>query len=298
MNISFARTLYYGSYLALVTLGVNSWWIYESGWSSLNAAVLAIHVFFLYMRFWEPYHIKIQHHKVENLPHKIAFFSDPHLGAFKKADFLEKIIKKLNHHDPDLVLIGGDFVHATREEDLEDLFRPLQKITCPLHVVLGNHDLPIEGENFTDEVYQALKNLKISVIDDQVIHHEDMQIVGLKDCWNGKLRTDLLPVGAEYHSARAEQCSAPTKTIILTHNPDRVLEFPANTQSDLILCGHTHGGQIRLPGIYKHMIPCQHDFDTGWHEVNGHKVFVSPGVGEHTLPLRLGVRPRVHIFTA
>ncbi len=283
MYILFAKFIYYGSYLSLITLGLNIWWITEAGWSSLNAALLAWHLLFLYMRFWEPYHIKIQHHEIENLPHKIAFFSDPHLGAFKKADFLEKIIQKINHQAPDLVLIGGDFVHATRAEDLEELLRPLQNITAPLHVVLGNHDLPLRGENFNDEVYETLKNLNISVIDDRVVQHENMQIVGLKDCWNGELREDLLRDEAAYK-------------IILTHNPDRVLEFSEDVSSDLVLCGHTHGGQIRIPKFYKYIIPCKHDFDAGWHEVKGHRVFVSPGVGEHTLPMRFGIRPTVHIF--
>lgn len=83
--------------------------------------------------------------------------------------------------------------------------------------------------------------------------------------------------------------------IVLTHNPDTTVKYK-NSIPDLTVTGHTHGGQIRLPYFYKKAIPCEYDFDRGLHENEFGKLFISTGIGEVGLPIRLGVPPVIDVL--
>lgn len=74
--------------------------------------------------------------------------------------------------------------------------------------------------------------------------------------------------------------------IVLTHNPDTVDRLPLDTV-DLVLAGHTHGGQIRIPYIYNFFIPTQGEYDKGFHAHPHADLFVSSGIGASILPLRM-----------
>ena len=84
-------------------------------------------------------------------------------------------------------------------------------------------------------------------------------------------------------------------SIVLTHNPDSIYEFP-KTDVDLVIAGHTHGGQIRLPFIYKYAIPCKYDFDKGFYYLRNMNIFVSPGLGMVGLPFRFLMPPEIDVL--
>ena len=81
----------------------------------------------------------------------------------------------------------------------------------------------------------------------------------------------------------------------MAHNPDTALEYE-NSIPDITICGHTHGGQIRIPFLYKQTIPCEGNFDQGLYETKYGKVFVTAGLGEVGLPMRLGIPPTIEIL--
>ncbi len=83
--------------------------------------------------------------------------------------------------------------------------------------------------------------------------------------------------------------------MVFTHNPDTTLSYRKNI-ADLTIAGHTHGGQIRLPLIYKFAIPCKGDFDQGLYQSTTGKTFVTSGLGEVGLPMRLGIPPVIDIL--
>jgi len=89
--------------------------------------------------------------------------------------------------------------------------------------------------------------------------------------------------------------------VLLTHNPDTAFEVPASINYDLMLAGHTHGGQIRIPGLYKKVIPTEYPFDKGLYRlaIDGQTrlVFVSPGTGMVGLPFRFNIPPQIDILT-
>ncbi|MFH1514360.1 MAG: phosphohydrolase, partial [bacterium] len=85
-------------------------------------------------------------------------------------------------------------------------------------------------------------------------------------------------------------------TIVLAHNPDTVYEFPEGVNVDLVLSGHTHGGQIRIPFLYKTQIPTIHPFDKGLYNVNDIPVYVTSGIGMIGLPFRFLIPPQIEIL--
>ena len=86
--------------------------------------------------------------------------------------------------------------------------------------------------------------------------------------------------------------------VVLTHNPDTTLDYKTNHYPDLTLAGHTHGGQVRIPYLYKKIIPVRGDvpWDQGLYKFKEHKVFVTSGIGEIGLPLRFLIPPAIDII--
>ena len=75
--------------------------------------------------------------------------------------------------------------------------------------------------------------------------------------------------------------------LVIAHNADAAHDYPRGSRADLTVSGHTHGGQIRLPFIYRWFIPTHHKFDQGLYHAGGYKVYVTSGTGMDVLPVRL-----------
>jgi len=88
---------------------------------------------------------------------------------------------------------------------------------------------------------------------------------------------------------------------LLTHNPDTAFKVPPSFDYDLMLAGHTHGGQVRIPGLIHKVIPTEYPFDKGLHtkQIAGHKrlIYVTTGTGMVGVPLRFNMPPRIDILT-
>jgi predicted MPP superfamily phosphohydrolase len=109
-------------------------------------------------------------------------------------------------------------------------------------------------------------------------------VYGLSDLWEGKMNVDVLR-SIEPHDL----------SVVLVHNPDSVSHFP-NHVADLVLAGHTHGGQVRIPFLYKQMIPSKQGYDRGWYTKDDMNIFVTHGLGEVGLPIRLLAPPEIVVI--
>jgi hypothetical protein len=262
--------------------------------------LILLSIIFIYARFIEPKILIIRHEalqihnqkkegEAQNKKIKIAIFSDMHLGVFKNALPLNKIIEALNKENPDIVIIPGDFVYHIKKEKIKQTFKELEKIKAPVYAVTGNHDVGEPGENVAPILRKTLKDLKIHIIDDKIekinIKGIDLTIIGFKDIWEKDIDLNLL------NNLKKED-----NVIVVSHNPDSVYEFPANSNIDLVICGHTHGGQIRLPFVYKLAIPTEHDFDRGFYKINNMNIYVTSGTGMVGLPLRFFIPPELIIM--
>lgn len=247
---------------------------------------------FVYARFVEPQIILVHDYEVENdnlKGMKIAVFSDPHIGTYKSSNFLERVVKKVNSENPDLVIIPGDFVYLMAKNGIKYQLEPLEDLIAPSYAVLGNHDLLESGEFSKEEMYGVLENLGIIMVDNRSFQinlgDQTITVAGIGSIF---AKDDYYE-----HLLDTDETSP---LLVVAHNPDSAFEIPEMVKVDLIIAGHTHGGQIRVPWLYKKVIPTEHQFDQGFYEVKGNQVFVTSGVGEVILPMRFMIPPSIDIL--
>jgi len=180
---------------------------------------------------------------------------------------------------------------------LDPLFATLKEIHGPIYAVLGNHDShelapPHGGDLPTAMVRDALTRAGVQLVDGRLADCGGVKIAGIGDLWTGN---------ADFRAALAYRGAAPL--VLLTHNPDLAYDVPRHL-SRLLLSGHTHGGQIRLPFIYRYVIPVKGPFDRGlltaaqWSDdpVARPDVFTTSGAGEIGLPMRLLNPPAIDLL--
>jgi len=221
---------------------------------------------------------------------RIAVLSDLHVGsAYIDERKVRLIVARTNQLQPDLIVILGDYVTGngrTSHRVEPEVFAPLLKdLHAPLGVysVLGNHDWWYNGQ----KVRRALEANGIKVLEDEVaaidVRGNSLWLVGLGDLWTRPQRIEetlaQVPEGAT--------------TIALTHNPDIFPQVPARV--NLMLAGHTHGGQVRLPLIGSVVESSRYGerYEKGHVVENGHDLFVTTGIGTSIVPVRFGVPPEI-----
>lgn len=267
--------------------------------------ILGIIGFFtvLYGAFVEPQIIVTTHHSVAfpaRQPLTIAVISDLHVGPFKGKRFVERVVKKVNATKPDLVFIPGDFLY-TSEAKLEDL-APLGNIHASfgIYAVIGNHDLGNIGENggtryknASDAIEKYLADMHIITLrgTSAIVHMPggDIAIAGMDD-----------PLFRNYELTQT-LASVPKDMplILLSHSPDIILNDQSK-RAQLIVTGHTHGGQIRLPfmgPLAKIPDRLGRQYDQGIFTIDADTTLaITRGVGESGVRARLFAWPEVMIL--
>lgn len=245
----------------------------------------------IYSVFIEPNRLVITHYTIPNQElHgiKIAFPSDIHIRPHQGKK-LARIVKLVNEQKPDIILSAGDFVsgHTKRSTmPIEDIAKGLSKMKSKygIYTVLGNHD----GWYGNARITKALEQNGISVLENENlklnINGKTVYLAGVEDMMTGN--PDI--------EKALNNTKAPT--ILLSHTPDI---FPLIEENvDLVLAGHTHGGQIRIPLIGPIFTASRyHDkYAKGLIEENGQKMIVSTGIGESILPIRFNCPPEIVII--
>jgi predicted MPP superfamily phosphohydrolase len=232
---------------------------------------------------------------------RIAQISDIHLDEYSEPSFLRSAVEKINALNPDMVLFTGDFVsegpasiHFARGAawqcaNILDGIKCAERYAC-----LGNHDLTVGA----DEVIAALIANHIPVLRNRCTPLERsggrLWLAGLDDPLNGGPRPDLA-IPKQIRNRPDEP------VILMCHGPDYVdnlLTDPAGSAVDLMLSGHTHGGQVRLPLIGPLTLP-----KMGQKYVQGHfqlgrlQLYVNRGIGTVGVPFRFDCPPELTLIT-
>ncbi len=232
---------------------------------------------------------------------RVAFLADTHHSAHVSLPYLERVVAMTNALRPDVILLGGDYVLRTWDDESPSSLpyvRPgigaLGALRAPRGVfaVLGNHD----GWGIhVGAIRAALAENGIPELRNRGVWLEAgagarLRLAGTEDFWTG--RPD---VNAALGDARDGDA-----VLLLQHNPDLV-ESLSDPRVGLVLSGHTHGGQIVVPGLgWAPRVPSRYGqkylrgFCRG---PGGHQVFVTRGVGTIGPPLRLGCPPEVALLT-
>lgn len=296
MSFTLILFIYYISYPLIIVYFFLLFKIYENREILNESFKIKIIIFFLffiftlfiYSRFIERNLIFQKSTNIKiGFQTKIVLISDLHLGLFKGPNFLKRVVKKINKiKNVDAVLIAGDFIYFP-SEDLNKLFEPLKDIKMPVYAVLGNHDSQKPGPPIAEELIRVLElnDVKVLFNETDVIPNTDIKIFGL-----GSYFANQDDISKLLNFSREDNL------IVMAHNPDSAMKY-RNLNADLTISGHTHGGQIRIPFIYKHTIPSNYFFNKGFYKLDsGNKVFVSSGIGEVGLPMRLGVPTIIDIL--
>lgn len=214
---------------------------------------------------------------------RVGLITDVHHSETMPADDVARAVTLLRDAQPDLVVLGGDYVTLGNRRfvgPVAELLAPLAGAAHGAFAVLGNHDddrdMPAALQR---EGFQVLKDQRTRV----TINGEQLDIAGVR-FWTRRA-TDL---------ARVLDGTSGT-TLLLAHDPRRLVEAAA-LDVQLVLSGHTHGGQVLLPGVGAvagRKFPVLSG--TGLHD--NATVFVSRGLGTVYVPIRFNCPPEVAVLT-
>lgn len=261
--------------------------------------VLIIGLVFAYARHIEPYATKKKEVTILS-PHvgnaaglTICLFTDTHFSEWYTPEHFIKAVSAINDAKPDLVLFLGDLIdnYKAYEGDTAKISEVLAQIEAPLgkFAVFGNHDY---GGGANQTYIKIMEAGGFKVLIDEMVHLEEngMRIYGIDDVLIGNGTPEI-----------ASAAEVAYFNIVMCHEPDvanEILDWPI----DLMVSGHTHGGQIRLPFITKDFLPPKgKTYVKGMYQFENDRkttLYVNPGLGMTKLPLRLFSNPEltfVHI---
>ncbi|MCA9382349.1 metallophosphoesterase [Candidatus Dojkabacteria bacterium] len=302
----------------VLALVVFEYWMFAGGTLSdpigimLFVLALAIQIIVIYAALIEPRlttfkltKIKSKREVINNL--KILLIADLGIGTFVDDDEPKKWIEKINNSKFDLLVICGDLtdgseVSLTQLDFLKDI-----KSNAPKLFVPGNHDYEIQRPLFdfknkhlqiNHEIYekleQKLDELGIEVLKNKsinlTVNDKEIEIYGLDDLWVDREGYKKINVS-----------KTDNYKVLLCHNPDINQQEEFVKKFDLVLCGHTHGGQVRLP-ILGPVLPepiesDQRKFSKGLIEIgNPTTMFITQGLGESGIRMRFFNPPRIDLL--
>ena len=215
----------------------------------------------------------------------IALVSDMHIGIFTRTAKLAQMVAKLNALHVDMVLIAGDLTYDP-PHDLTAALAPLRHIDKPVYVVLGNHDVQLPGPPLAHRIVRAMAAPNVQFIEHRVIDFPAFRLAGLYDWWSG--RDDAAFLKSLPHDK---------PLLILMHQPHS-LRALHGVDFALAMAGHTHGGQVYIPGLTEKMFMLIRDepYVNGFYDTPTGKLFVTPGIGMTGVPLRFDCPPTIDVL--
>lgn len=258
-----------------------------------------------YTRFIEPGRLEVTHRALQlgptaAAPIRVLHLSDLHASGYVPLEFIAQAVQLGLAEKPDLICLTGDFItkHFTRFAAYADVLKPLAA-AAPVFACLGNHDggkwaarPNYRGHADHVDVRKCLAASGAKVLlnqsQDITLRGRKLRLVGVGDLWADELRA------AEAFNSGSS--GSDTATLVLLHNPDgkdQLADFPWQ----LALCGHTHGGQCRLPFFGTPFAPVRdHRYVAGLNRWRDRWVFTTRGVG-NLHGVRFNCRPEVSLLT-
>ena len=248
--------------------------------------VIVIYIFLI-----EPNMLTVKNYKINDNDLKgikIVFASDFHIRPNQEKR-LSEIVTKINEQQPDIFISVGDFVNGDRANvtlPVEVIVNHLKDIKTKYgsYTVLGNHDWWIGGEGIigalTANGIKVLSNSNTKVH----INGKDIFIAGVED------KATRIP------NINKSLDGAKPPVIFLTHTPDLFPEVPNDV--NIILAGHFHGGQVRLPLIENLFVPSEYGsrYALGLVEEKGKRMIVTKGIGTSSFPFRVNCIPEIVVI--
>ena len=217
---------------------------------------------------------------------KIVHLTDIHYGTIVNAKNLTNIVNQINQLKPDIVVFTGDLYDESivlNDKIVNEIVTCLKNINSTLgkFAVAGNHDYSNDlfAQIITDSGFTYLENSSQIIYDE---NNTPLEIIGFDDAWKGNPNYNI-PLSNNYK-------------IVLVHEPDEISKIlPLNV--NLVLAGHSHGGQIRLPFIGALYTPNgSKNYKNDYYEFTNTKMYISYGIGTSVLKIRLFNQPSINFY--
>jgi len=214
----------------------------------------------------------------------IVQISDLHIGGLIDREFVKHSVEKINSLKADVVVITGDLID-TKIEAVKDTVMELTNIKSKygIYYILGNHEYfhdPLEIITFMKKT-----NIKILLNESVAIDELKVNIAGVTDLFGYRVNHLEPNIDKAF-----KKCNTNYKTILLAHQP-KFIEELKDYKPELILSGHTHGGQI---WPFNHLVKLQQPYVKGLHTLsNGSSIYVNSGIGFWGPPMRLNSQAEI-----
>lgn len=256
-----------------------------------------------YAHWIEPFWLDVAQESIAFFPDpqrraiKLLQISDLHASAAVPFDYIKSSIEQGLQLNPDLICLTGDFIthHLEHEDSYAALLRQLVS-SAPVFACLGNHDGGLwaaarKGYRSPLKVINLLERSGIEVLLNRkkylTIDGRSFWIAGIGDLWSGNCFPEKAFAGIPVDN--------PHPIIVLAHNPDSKDQLTA-FDWQLMLSGHTHGGQVRFPLIGAPFAPVEDKrFIAGLYDWQGRKLHISRGVG-NVRGIRFNCRPEINLL--
>lgn len=222
----------------------------------------------------------------------IVHFTDTHLGENYSLEQLEKLVKKINAKEPDIILFTGDLIDVARDyENVSEIAPILKKLNPKLgkFAIYGNHDHGGGAHQYYDKImdesnFVLLDNNSFLV---KVNEKENLNIIGLDDAMLGK----------PDYSISTTHLVKDSPNILILHEPDLIDQMDTSN-INATFSGHSHGGQVKIPFISKQILPIYgQNYVKGSYKINDtNTIYVSSGIGTTRIAARFMDIPEFVIY--
>jgi hypothetical protein len=262
----------------------------------LAGALVAVGFAATYPVFVERYIILTNTYRIP-VPHlpkafsgfRIVQLTDLHYGFLVPLWVIRHVVSRANRLERDLIVCTGDYVHERNgTAQIDRVWPVLSELTARFGVysVLGNHDHWADTSRSQDWLTRSRQDLRHRAIPIEK-EGQRLWLVGAGDLWEDHRNLDDL-----LRDIPASDCR-----IVLAHNPDTA-DTRFSARVDLMLSGHTHGGQVDLPLVGTPLLPVRNkEYSSGLKvSPRGTRVFISKGIGWAVLPVRLNCLPEIAVL--
>ena len=227
---------------------------------------------------------------------KIVHFSDLHYNRAISLSKVSDIIDEINLINPDIVVFTGDLIDKDvdlKKTDFTDLTTSLRKIRAKYgkYAIIGNHDYYKDNESvlnvYNDSGFKYLENSY------DIIYNKEAEPIFIGGVGTASYDLDDVDKTMEYFKEKEEDMYK----IILIHEPDITDKIVKNYDVNLILAGHSHNGQVRLPFIGAiYTPPHSKKYYDNYYKIGKTKLYISSGIGVSSVNYRLWNRPSINFY--
>lgn len=248
-----------------------------------------------YPFFIERYLIQVNTYQVPvpNLPLAFEGFTlvqltDLHFGLLVPEAVIKWVVNKANQLEKDVIVCTGDYVHERQSHAQIDVVWPLMaELTAPLGVfsVLGNHDHWADYDRSMEWMERTGQNLHHKYVSFQR-EGQRLWLYGAGDYWE-----DNSGIDHNLNDLPWSECR-----VVLAHNPDSA-DIDFTERVDLMISGHTHGGQVSIPFVGAPILPVSNPrYSSGYIETEKTNLFISRGIGWTNFPIRFNCPPEIAVL--